>query len=135
MRARNKSADQYRSVGIQTTVTEADPHRLVQLLFENVIASMNRVKGAMNNAEVSLKAKEIDRTMQMVGTLRSSLDFERGGELSDRLAALYDHIMQQLVVANIQNSTEIVDQCLLLVKTIKDGWDQIPGLLKEQASP
>ena len=129
---RRKDIGLYKTVGIQTSVTEADPHRLVQLLFENLIASLNRAKGAIDNREVMLKAKEIDRSIQMVGALRFSLDFERGGELSERLAGLYDYMMQRLVVANINSSSEIVDECLALVKTIKGGWDQIPELLKQQ---
>ncbi|MBT5784694.1 MAG: flagellar protein FliS, partial [Candidatus Marinimicrobia bacterium] len=40
---------QYQDVGLQTSITEANPHRLVQLLFENAIANIQKAKGAMQN--------------------------------------------------------------------------------------
>ncbi|MBT3197547.1 MAG: flagellar protein FliS, partial [Gammaproteobacteria bacterium] len=59
VRRGNRGLSQYQNVGIHTSVTEADPHRLVQLLFENVISNIYKAKGAMQNGEIALKGEAI----------------------------------------------------------------------------
>ena len=50
---------------------------------------------------------------------------EKGGEISQNLNALYDYMQLQLVQANLEKDHKKVDEVIGLIKTIKDGWDQI----------
>ena len=54
-----------------------------------------------------------------------AIDMEKGGEISENLNALYDYMQFQLVQANIERDHKKVDEVIDLIKTIKDGWDQI----------
>ncbi|HIJ23704.1 MAG TPA: flagellar export chaperone FliS [Gammaproteobacteria bacterium] len=125
---------QYQDVGLQTSITEANPHRLVQLLFENAIANIQKAKGAMQNGEIAIKGTAISQTISIVGTLRSTLNFEQGGDLAERLDALYEYIIRRLMAANRENSVEALQECLDLIRPVKEGWDQIPQQLKSAKS-
>ena len=50
---------------------------------------------------------------------------EKGGEISANLSALYEYIERKLFEANLNNSIEILDEVIHLVKTVKEGWDGI----------
>jgi flagellar protein FliS len=50
---------------------------------------------------------------------------EKGGEISENLNSLYDYMQLQLVQANIERDHKKVDEVISLIKTVKDGWDQI----------
>ncbi|MBT4130664.1 MAG: flagellar export chaperone FliS, partial [Gammaproteobacteria bacterium] len=106
---------QYQDVGLSTAITEADPHRLVQLLYENAISNIHKAKGAMLNDEIAIKGKAIGQAISIVGTLRSTLNFEQGGDLAERLDALYEYIIRRLMAANRENSVEALQECLDLI--------------------
>ena len=60
-----------------------------------------------------------------------SLDHERGGELSQRLAQLYDYMQRRLLEANAKQIDEPMAEVLGLLSTLGEAWDGI----QEQAKP
>lgn len=125
-RARTKNMhNEYANIGVQTSITEASPHRLVQILFESALAEMLKAKGAMAKEDVKIKGIAISQAIAIIGTLRSSLNMELGGELSMNLSLLYEYIMRRLLVSNQKNDIHILEECLSLLRPVKESWDQI----------
>ncbi len=122
-----KALSQYRDVGVQSGVSEASPHRLVQMMFEGALSRIFKAKGAMERREIALKGETISQAISIVDALRASLNLDEGGELADNLFALYEYITRRLLIANSHNSTEILDECASLLAQVKGAWDQIPG--------
>ncbi|MDP3134926.1 MAG: flagellar export chaperone FliS, partial [Burkholderiaceae bacterium] len=57
-----------------------------------------------------------------------SLDIEAGGELAERLSALYEYMTQRLLFANLKNSLAALDEVYELLVGLRDAWSQIaPG--------
>lgn len=50
---------------------------------------------------------------------------ESGGELAERLAALYDYMAQRLLFANLKNSSAALDEVAELLGSLRDAWAQI----------
>ena len=48
-----------------------------------------------------------------------------GGELAERLGALYDYMAQRLLWANLKNETAPLDEVLTLLGELRDAWTQI----------
>ena len=48
----NNAAKRYKSVSAQTSVVDADPHRLIQILMENALEKMALAKGFMERNNV-----------------------------------------------------------------------------------
>jgi len=59
-----------------------------------------------------------------------SLDKETGGEIAQNLDALYGYMQLRLLRANLHDDVEILSEVSTLLRTIKDGWDQIPDELR-----
>ena len=64
--------------------------------------------------------------------LATSLDHERGGEISQRLALLYDYMQRQLLDANMKQSDGPLAEVLGLLSTLSEAWE---GIRKPQDKP
>jgi flagellar secretion chaperone FliS len=115
---------QYRQLGIESEVTHASPHRLIQMLFEGALGRLAAAQGAMERGDPAAKGEAIGKAIGIVSGLHASLDMT-AGDLSENLAALYEYINLRLLEASTQNDGEKVAEVILLIKTLKSGWDQI----------
>lgn len=119
-------ADQYRQSGVLSEVADADPHRIVQLLFDGALERIAVGRGAMLQGNVAKKGEQIGKAINIVEGLRAVLDHDRGGQLAERLDALYEYMAYRLLHANLNNDAEALDEVSRLLREIKVGWDGIP---------
>lgn len=115
---------EYQSVGTQTSIVDADPHRLVQLLFEGALTRIAKAKGHMEREEFDRKSGQINSAINIIGGLQESLNFD-AGDLAANLERLYDYMIRRLFEANIRNSSEMLDEVSALLLQIKTAWDDI----------
>ncbi len=115
----------YQRVNAQTSITDADPHKLIQLLYNGAIERINMAKARMQAKDFEGKGKLITKAIEIIGGLRSFLDFEQGGDLALRLESLYDYMERTLFEANRHNDTRKLEEVADLLRSIKDGWDGI----------
>lgn len=115
---------EYQSIGTQTSIVDADPHRLVQLLFEGATARIASAKGHIERKELDKKSAKINSAISIIGGLQESLNFD-AGELAMNLEKLYDYMIRRLFEANVRNSTEMLDEVYGLLMQIKSAWDDI----------
>ena len=115
----------YQQVNTQTSVTDADPHRLIQLLLNGALERINMAKGRIESKDYAGKGNLIGKSMEIVSALRGALDFEQGGELAGNLEALYDYIERGLLEASVRNDPEKLEEMASLLRTIKEGWEGI----------
>ena len=126
---------QYNQVNSYSGVTDADPHRLVQMLLQGVLGKLAVVKGLMSRGDVAKKGEVIGQAMAIVGGLRSSLDMQSGGELAANLDGLYEYMERRLLAANLNNDVDIVIEVTGLLREIKSGWDAIPVEFRTKITP
>lgn len=115
----------YQRVNTQTSITDADPHKLIQLLYSGALERINMAKARMQAKDYEGKGKLITKAIEIVGGLRSFLDFEKGGDLAARLEGLYDYMERTLFEANARNDVAKLDEVADLLRSIKGGWDGI----------
>lgn len=116
----------YARVGVETSVQTSDPHRLIVMLFEGAISACAQAKIFMADGNIAQKGSSISKAIDIIGNgLKASLDTEQGGELAERLAALYDYMCATLLQANIRNEPALVDEAAGLLSELLDAWKQI----------
>ncbi|MFL1455709.1 flagellar export chaperone FliS [Marinobacter sp. GN3S48] len=116
---------QYQRINTQTSITDADPHKLIQLLYNGALERINMAKARMQARDFEGKGKLISKTIEIIGGLRSFLDFEQGGELASRLESLYDYMERTLLDASFKNDVAKLDEVADLLRSVKEGWDGI----------
>jgi flagellar protein FliS len=117
----------YQRVNTQTSITDADPHKLIQLLYNGALERINMAKAKIQQKDYGAKAQLINKAIEIVGGLRSFLDFEKGGELALRLESLYDYMERTMLEASAKNDIAKLDEVANLLRSVKEGWDGIRG--------
>ncbi|WP_417539315.1 flagellar export chaperone FliS [Marinobacter sp.] len=120
-----KGLKAYQQVNTQTSITDADPHKLIQLLYNGALERINMAKARMQAKDYAGKGQLIGKAIEIIGGLKSFLDFEKGGELAARLEGLYDYMERTLLEASAKNDMAKLDEVADLLRSIKDGWDGI----------
>lgn len=127
---KQKFLQQYQNTSLETSVSEATPHKLVSMLYEGVLTKIARAKGFTQRKQFKDKAAEIAKVTAILMNLRSNLDFESGGEVALNLDSLYEYMNRRILEAGRENSIEKLDEVAELIRTIKEGWDQMPDEFK-----
>lgn len=115
----------YKSVGVKDDLAVADPHRVIQLLMQGALENMAKAKGAIERKDYAIKSQTIGKSVAIISSLKSSLDFNANPELVQNLDALYDFMIDNLTIASREMSIEKVEDVMGLLLTIKSAWDQI----------
>ena len=129
---RSAGAQAYSQVSVQTSLNDASPHRLIQMLIDAAIDKISVAKGQMDNGKIPEKGKTIGLAVSIIDSLRASLDRSKGGEIADNLEMLYEYMIRRLTEANLKNDGTILDEVVNLLKPIKEAWDAIPEDVKQQ---
>ena len=118
---------QYQKVKSHAQVSEASPHRLVQMLMEGGLDRMAQAKGALSRGDIAQKGLLLGKAIEIISGLRDGLEPEKAEdpEAIQRLDALYNYMGNRLVEANQVNDAEMIDEVARLLITVKTGWDAI----------
>lgn len=116
----------YAKVGLETGVNTADPHRLILMLFDGALLQVRTAGIAIENKDIPGKGAAISKAAEIiVNGLKVSLDMNAGGELAERLAALYDYMSERLLYANLHNSQPVLDEVAGLLASLREAWASI----------
>lgn len=118
---------QYQKVNSHAQISEATPHRLVQMLMEGGLDRMAQAKGAMARGDIAEKGLMLGKAIDIIIGLRDGLDPQKSDDPAyvERLDSLYVYMTNRLMQANVDNDAEIIDEVARLLITIKSGWDEI----------
>ena len=123
-----RSVNTYKTVGLETSVTGANPHQLVSLLFDALQQSLASAKAAILSGDIATKGRSISRAVRILEEgLKASLDTDRGGDLAVNLRTLYDYCTLRTTEANLRNDAALLDEVIGLIQPVADGWSQIRG--------
>ena len=123
MYAARRAIGAYAQVGIETSVVDANPHRLIAMLFEGARAAINLASAAIQRGDVLAKVRAFDKAISIIGQgLQASLDHQRGGDIAVQLNTLYDYMLRRLLVANGNNDLTILAEVDALLVPLQDAW-------------
>lgn len=116
----------YANVGLESSVSAADPHKLILMLYQGAILAIAAARNQMLRKEVAAKGASITKAIMIIDEgLKSSLNMNVGGELAKNLANLYDYMGQRLLIANLKNDPAILDEVSKLLADLKGAWEAI----------
>ncbi|MBP2844159.1 flagellar export chaperone FliS [Dickeya oryzae] len=125
-----KSASQvYAQVSVESAVMSASPHQLIVMLFDGTKSALVRARILLEQNDVVGKGNALSKAIDIISNgLKLGLDMEKGGELAENLADLYDYMVRRLLHANINNDLQAIMEVEALLDNIADAWKQIgPG--------
>lgn len=115
----------YQKVHVDAGVQSASSHRLVDMLFEGLLARIAQAKGSIQQKNIEMKGKKITQAISIVLALKDSLNLEKGGEVAANLDALYDYVQRTLWQANMKSDCDLLDECGRLIAPVASAWKEI----------
>lgn len=127
MNALNRTAlNAYAQISVDGSVATASPHRLITMLFDGALLSIATARGHMQRNEIAQKGTSISKAIAIIDEgLKLSLDLKAGGDLAQKLDALYEYMCLRLLMANLKNDFEPLDEVSSLLNELKGAWVEI----------
>jgi flagellar secretion chaperone FliS len=124
----SRSASAYKRVSVETAVDQADPHKLVSMLFEGLLGSVGAARAAMARGDIATKGEQITKAVRIIDEgLKPALNLERGGDLAANLNGLYGYCVVLLTNANLRNDDKALADVIRVVEPLAQGWKQMGG--------
>ena len=117
----------------QTQIQSASPVELVVMLYRGAIRFTKAGVDGVNRKDIQAAHTGFVRAQEIVAELSNTLDFERGGEIAERLSAIYSFVTRLLIQANVRKDAEPADQAGRLLESLLSAWVQVNELEKRGA--
>lgn len=115
----------YHATNLDAQTARASPVELVLLLTDGLLDELARARAHIVARRYEQKAASIDKCVEIIHGLSSSLDVEHGGEVVANLARLYDFCAQHLHGAGIKLEPAMIDDVVQILTTIRQGWQGV----------
>jgi len=116
----NKYIKQYQT----SNITTATPEKLMILLFDGAIQFLMKAKKAIEENNYKERSMNIDGARKILRELMRTIDLENGNDVSKQLFKLYNRMAMNLIKANVQRSTEKIDEVIEDLTNIRWGFQK-----------
>jgi len=112
----------YHAVDLQARTARATPVQLVLILMDGLLEEIARARAHITARRYEKKADSINKCVEILNGLSSSLDLESGGEVVTNLHRLYDYCAWRLNQVGLKLDVGGLDEVAGLLDTLKRGW-------------
>ena len=108
-----------------SAILTAPPERLVVMLYDGAHRFLFQAAAAMRAGDLVTVNAKLQRAEAIIAELRSTLNFEAGGEIAQRLEAIYAFCQRYLLEARLERDPERIERVIGLLGELREAWDQI----------
>ena len=109
----------------QTHVQSRSPLELVVMLYDGALRFLDQAAEAMDRGDMASKAMALSKAFAILAELQNTLNVKDGGDVARQLDALYSHMHDRLVDANVQRSSAPIRDVMKLLAPLRDAWSQV----------
>ena len=106
-------------------VKTASPVQLVVMLYDAAIHAIREAQEQIDRGEISGRARSINKSIQIISELQSSLNRAAGGQIAGSLDRLYDYMKATLFQAGVDQSKALLAETITLLESLRSAWGQI----------
>jgi flagellar protein FliS len=110
---------------LEDRILSADPVELVHMLYQAASTAIGDARRHLAEGRIKERAAAISKACDILLELTTSLDYERGGALSERLANLYGYMHRRLIEANFKQSDDCLAEVARLLATLEEAWEAV----------
>lgn len=123
----NTGISAYKRIDVETGVVDANPLKLIVMLYEGAIEACQTGLLHMRNENIAQKGEALSKAMMIIENgLRLSLDKSAGHDIAQSLDALYGYISNRIYLGHLQNRPEHLLEAVRLLNDLKSAWAAIP---------
>jgi flagellar secretion chaperone FliS len=111
----------------ESSVLTAPPERLVVMLYDGAIRFLHQSAVALRAGNQRVFLDRVQRAEAIIKELNVTLDMQRGGEVAERLRAIYHFCNMHLIAATMEGDARKVEDVIRLLSELRESWQQIAG--------
>ncbi len=112
----------YTSKYLENDVISRSKEWLVPLLYEHLLAQLRRAQAQIEQRDFEGKAASLEKASAIVIELMGSLDREKGGDLAQRLAALYAYFGIEILAVGMTLDTRRLTKIMEMASSLHESW-------------
>ena len=106
-------------------VSTSSQRRLIIMMYEGAIKFASMAIQSMDKGDVVRQGEYINKTHDIINELSLALDLKKGGEVALRLESLYQYILSQLALANINSDQKILENIIKILGPLSEAWEEM----------
>lgn len=120
---RKTDRDMYRS----NEILSRPPEALVVLLYQRLLVELQRAHRQIGEGDLEGKGESLTRASSILFELLAALDFEVGGEVASRLAALYSYFVREIQEVDRNLDRPRLQRLMDLIGPLHESWSKAAG--------
>ena len=115
----------YQSVDLASRIEGASPHRLVGVLFEELLKTLEAMAAACRRGDIPQRNLRQSSALSILHGLEGSLDFDQGGEVAQSLALVYREARRLVMEGGRGSDDGAVERARSMLAEIATAWEAI----------
>ena len=107
-----------------TEIDNATPHKLIELTFKDLKKNLLIIRRKLDENK-SIGGLESAKAIAAFEILKSSLNFEDGGEIAKNLEQIYSYSLNQLHLVIKEDKEYELDSVISIINSLVDAWSSI----------
>lgn len=112
----------YTSKYLENEIVSRPKEWLVPLLYEHLLAQLRRAHVQIQQRDFEGKGTSLEKASAIVIELMGALDREKGGELAQRLAALYAYFGSEILSIGRSLDLARLEKVIGMVGSLHESW-------------
>ena len=118
-----------KDVYLQNLVENANPIRMVIMLYDKAINSISDAIDAINEGlednidNLKRKVESLSKATDILIVLQASLNKKEGKEIAENLDEIYEILINEIIGANINNDVETLEKVKSVLEDLRDAWE------------
>lgn len=104
-------------------ILTATPAELTLMLYEGAIKFVNIAIMGIERNDVSKAHTNIMKAQRIIEEFRSTLNFKY--PVAKDFDVVYEYLLKRLVEANMKKDIEILEECLVHLRGMRDTWKEV----------
>ncbi|MGN0374263.1 MAG: flagellar export chaperone FliS [Butyrivibrio sp.] len=104
-------------------ILTATPAELTLMLYDGAIKFINIAIMAIEKQDVAKAHNNIIKAQRIIEEFRATLNFKYA--VAKDFDVVYEYLLRRLVEANIKKDTEILEECLVHLRGMRDTWKEV----------
>ncbi len=118
------------AVYANSKVATATPAELTLMLYEGAIKFCNIALDAIRQKQIEKAHNNIIKVEKIILEFQSTLNHNY--PVAEDFDAVYSYLMRRLAEANVKKDSEILEEVLGHLRTMRDTWKEVMHLAKTQ---
>jgi len=110
----------------ETSVSSANPAELVAMVYQRLLDHLHT--GKLQMSEGTDSSESFTKAIALITTgLESCLDKEKGGEIAQNLALIYDWAVKEIMRARLRRDPEMIQGVINAFVPLAEAWREHAG--------